>query len=173
MVMIFIPKLESNILNMEEDRERTYSIRLGEIAPFPKRFVEIAKDLMIDLIEISFQGGSDEGYINIDCWGLSGHRDELPGAFMPIAYGRKDRFCPSDNTLMGKAMLKEWNSFEEEIDDWAWKTYGYNGAGEGIDYGDNLVINLVTNKVHWVDWGYTYYENDPVSVQLEIKDGFE
>ena len=153
---------------MEEEQEKRYDIRSGEIAPFPKRFVDIAEDLGIDKIKISFQGGSDEGYIEVDCWSVK-YFDECKEK----AWGEKGRFRPDNNTLNGKAMLSEWNGFEEEIDDWAWERYGYNGAGEGHDYGDRVVYHLDTGKVTYQEWGYEYLESDKFTSDLETKDDIE
>ena len=156
---------------MVNEEEKRYDIRVGQIAPFPKEFVLVAEDLHITEIQISFQGGSDEGYIDVECYGLT----EYTGGTVPVdckelAWGKKNRFVPDKDTPNGDSMRSEWTKLEKEIIDWAWEKYGYNGAGDGQSYGENLVINLATKKVSYNDWGYSYYENDPDISQLETKD---
>lgn len=161
----------SNTLNMvevEEVEEKRYDIRSGQIAPFPKRFMDIAEDLGIDKIKIAFQGGSDEGYIDVDCWSVT-YFDES----IETGWNEKGRFRPNTDTLNGKAMLDEWYNFEKEIDDWAWERYGYNGAGDGSDYGDRVVYHLDTGKVTYQEWGYEYVESDKWTSDLETKGDIE
>lgn len=158
----------SNILNMEQVEEKRYNIKFGEIAPFPQRFVDIAEDLGIDKIKIAFQGGSDEGYIEADCWSATYFDESLE-----IVWGEKGRYRPDKNTLNGEAMLDKWYEFEKEIEDWAWERYGYNGAGEGQDYGDDVVYHLDTGKVTYQDWGYQYVEGDKQTSDLETKGDIE
>ena len=157
----------SNILNMEEVVEKRYDITCGQIAPFPKRFVDIAEDLGIAKIKIAFQGGSDEGYIEVDCWRAT-YFDES----IEISYS-KSRFRPDTDTLNGKAMYSEWYGFEKEIEDWAWERYGYNGAGEGHSFGDTVVYHLDTGKVTYKEWSYKYVESDKFTSDLETKGDIE
>ena len=147
---------------MEEVEEKRYEIKYDQIAPFPKRFVNIAKDLGIDKIKIEFQGGSDEGYIEVDCWSVK-YFDESKEK----EWGEKGRFRPDKDTLNGEAMLSKWLDFEKEIDDWAWERYGYNGAGEGQSYGDTVAYHLDTGKVTYHDWGYEYVESEKTTFGLE------
>lgn len=49
--------------------------------------------------------------------------------------------------------------FIKEITDWAWSVYSYSGAGDGVDYGDNIAYNLRTNEVCHIEWYYEYNEN--------------
>jgi len=59
---------------------------------------------------------------------------------------------------------------EQEIEDWAWKVYRYSGAGEGTDYGDNIVYDLKNNEVRTIEWVHVpSYTNHPAT-KLEIDD---
>ena len=35
---------------------------------------------------------------------------------------------------------------------WAWEVYSYSGAGDGSDYGDDIVYDLVNKKVTTSEW---------------------
>lgn len=35
----------------------------------------------------------------------------------------------------------------EEVELWAWEVYSYSGAGDGTDYGDDVVYDLVKGEV--------------------------
>ena len=50
----------------------------------------------------------------------------------------------------GKNELTEEET--KEIDDWAWETFSYSGAGEGNQYGDNLTYNLKNMTVEHEEW---------------------
>ena len=41
---------------------------------------------------------------------------------------------------------------KEEINDWAWTAYNYSGAGDGSDYGDDVVYDLLNGKVRTQEW---------------------
>jgi len=59
---------------------------------------------------------------------------------------------------------------EQEIEDWAWSVYSYSGAGEGIDYGDNIVYDLKNNEVRTEEWYHApKYQKYPAT-KLEIED---
>ena len=51
---------------------------------------------------------------------------------------------------------------------YSWDVYAYNGAGEGIDYGDDIVYDLVNKKVKLSEWCYERTERDRDDVELEI-----
>ncbi len=57
---------------------------------------------------------------------------------------------------------------EELVEKWAWDVYAYNGAGEGIDYGDDIVYDLVHKKVKLSEWSYVRKDRDLDDVDLEI-----
>ena len=59
--------------------------------------------------------------------------------------------------------------FIKEIEDWAWNAYSYSGAGEGIDYGDEIVYDLIKKKVRTSEWSYERTERDLGDNDLEIE----
>ena len=60
--------------------------------------------------------------------------------------------------------------FIKEIEDWAWSAYSYSGAGEGIDYGDEIVYDLIKKKVRTSEWCYERTERDLDDTDLEIEE---
>ena len=38
------------------------------------------------------------------------------------------------------------------IENWAWDVYGYSGAGDGSDYGDDITYDFKNGKVHTSSW---------------------
>jgi len=42
--------------------------------------------------------------------------------------------------------------FLNELENWAWEAYSYSGAGDGNDYGDDIVYDLVNKKVTTSEW---------------------
>jgi len=58
--------------------------------------------------------------------------------------------------------------FAQEIEEWVWETYDYSGAGDGSDFGDDVIYDLV-NKTATSDSWYTYRtEGDSQRGDLEI-----
>jgi len=55
---------------------------------------------------------------------------------------------------------KQLSDFSYEIENWAWEAYSYSGAGDGSDYGDDIVYDLVNKKVTTSEW-FTERRYDP------------
>lgn len=45
--------------------------------------------------------------------------------------------------------IKEKEELAEEIWSWAWGVYYYSGAGDGNDFGDDIMYDLVNKTVHY------------------------
>lgn len=58
--------------------------------------------------------------------------------------------------------------FVNEVEDWAWEVYDYNGAGEGYDYGDDIAYDLKNGKVSTSEWYTSRQEGDTENDELEI-----
>lgn len=91
-----------------------------------------AKKLNVTTINLSFEGGNDEGYLSILL---------------------NDDYSPNN-------ALKDLSS---KIEDWAWQTYGYSGAGVGEPYGDSIVYDLEKGIVKVSSW-YTKVVSSDVEV---------
>ena len=57
---------------------------------------------------------------------------------------------------------------EQEIEEWAWQAYGYSGAGDGSDYGDDVVYDLVEKTATASSWHMERTEGDSEDAALEI-----
>lgn len=60
--------------------------------------------------------------------------------------------------------------FEKEIDEWAWSVYDYSGAGDGNDYGDDVVYDLAENKVTTSEWTMIRHDGDEEGSELVVAD---
>jgi hypothetical protein len=49
----------------------------------------------------------------------------------------------------------------DEIEQWAWDIYSYNGAGDGSDYGDVITYDLANKRASSQEW-YTRREEGEV-----------
>jgi len=58
--------------------------------------------------------------------------------------------------------------FEEEIERWAWKAYGYSGAGDGNDYGDDILYDLLKKTATASSWYMARTQGDGENGDLEI-----
>ncbi len=105
----------------------------------PREIFDRARKFGIEAIVLNFQGGSDEGNLLINL-------------------KRK-----------GNQPHKNFDTFESEIEDWAWSAYVYSGAGDGSDYGDDITYDLMNMEVDTAEWYYQRVEGDGASVALEIE----
>ena len=66
---------------------------------------------------------------------------------------------------------KGWESnteFEQEIEGWAWQAYGYSGAGDGNDYGDDVLYSLTSKTATVTSWSMERTESLPENGDFEI-----
>jgi hypothetical protein len=114
--------------------------------PLNKEIYE--KALALDIIEIhlNFFGGYDEGHLSIFC--TKEFKDDN---------GDVKRTC--DNTL------------DSEIEEWAWSVYCYSGAGDGSDYGDDIVYNLKEKTVTTQEWYHTKKYDDKEEHAFALEGG--
>lgn len=59
--------------------------------------------------------------------------------------------------------------FASEIEDWVWEVYDYSGAGDGSDYGDDVIYDLKSGKVSTSEWYMSRSEEDSVERNLQIE----
>ena len=57
---------------------------------------------------------------------------------------------------------------EAEVEEWAWSVYSYSGAGDGNDYGDDIVYDLKKNTVTISDWMMQRHDNEEEQEKLEL-----
>lgn len=59
--------------------------------------------------------------------------------------------------------------FEKLVEDWAWEAYDYSGAGDGNDYGDNVVYDLKEGKVSTSEWFHVVKEEAGEVTKIEVE----
>lgn len=107
--------------------------------PLNKDIYNKAIAIGVNWIVLSFSGGSDEGYLNVT-------------------------LEPWDNNKRD-----DYNALSAEVENWAWDVYSYSGAGEGLDYGDDITYDLVNKKVSTSEWYTARQDGDSDSGDLEIE----
>lgn len=93
--------------------------------PLPKNLHDRAKQLQLAEIVLAFSGGSDEGYLNVE----TGQNEGIP-----------------------EPNSKELQAFHSDLEAWAEAAYDYSGAGDGTDYGDDIVYDLDAGKIKYSEW---------------------
>lgn len=58
----------------------------------------------------------------------------------------------------------------EKIDKWAWDAYGYNGAGDGSAYGDDITYDLVNGVVTTSEWFTVRQEKEEESEKIAVEE---
>lgn len=109
-----------------------------DIKKLPKYLYDRAVSLKITEIHLNFNGGSDEGYLNVDL------------------------------ELDGERNIDALNDFTDAVVAWAWDVYSYSGAGDGTDYGDTITYDLVNKKMTADEWAMQRVEGDNAQTKLEI-----
>lgn len=95
-----------------------------KITKLPDDIMDELKAHKVKTITFNWSGGSDEGYLNLD-------------------------FVQAEDAT---TKLKWDHDLYKKIEKWAWENDGYNGAGDGHDYGDDVCYNLETNTVTHETW---------------------
>jgi hypothetical protein len=134
------------------NRDTWYSLKNGEIAPFPKELYDLCMENTVDKVVLSWEGGSDEGYLQVTVWlvGENNWNDQ---------WGRPD-------TMKAVVLV-----LEEKIQDWADGCIEYNGAGEGSPYGHDLTIDLTNEKVTLDEWWNQRVDDNVLDGPLELNGG--
>lgn len=101
----------------------------GRVAPLPREIYRRCIEENITSIRLSFSGGSDEGYRNVELNGPHGARI-------------------SEWSDKSKEIVKLFNM----IDSWCDEKYRFNGAGDGNSYGENITYDIVNGTVTSQEW---------------------
>jgi hypothetical protein len=118
--------------------------------PLSKEIYDMATSLNVETITLYFSGGSDVGYLDIE-------------------------IEKEDSSNFHSGYSSESNSFEGTdklsnlIENWAWLVYTYNGAGEGIDFGDNIIYDLKNKTVNTHEWYHERIEKTSPNTTLKIE----
>jgi hypothetical protein len=60
------------------------------------------------------------------------------------------------------------DDFYKQVENWAWSVYEYGGAGEGIEYGDNIEYDLVAGEVTHTEWHHIPESREHEPLKLEL-----
>ena len=63
----------------------------------------------------------------------------------------------------------DYSDFNSEIEEWAWNVYDFSGAGDGNDYGDDIIYDLKNKAVETSDWAMVRQDGESSSDKLKIK----
>jgi hypothetical protein len=121
--------------------------------PLPRKIYEEAKRLSVSKIFLNFRGVSDEGWLNV------GTEIDTTTDVGYVLNGSQD---VSHNNALQK--------LEDEIESWAWSAYSYGGAGDGTDYGDDIIYDLTTGKVTTEEWYMVREDQGEHDHELEIEE---
>lgn len=112
------------------------------VQSLPRNIYNKSKSLRINQITLSFSGGSDTGYLDVEV-------------------GTPPSSRPSYDVL---------NELCWEIKSWAWKVYEYGGAGEGDKYGDTITYDLESNEVRTEQWYQVVETEHGETTKLQVKE---
>ena len=133
--------------------------------PLPLELYSEAKDLNVKLFWLNWQGGSDEGYLNVevDYDDNPQHLEEIgqPTHQLLLKYYRHNAVEPElseEQYEYAKKIHSSRSKFEQNVENWAWDNFYYSGAGDGSDYGDDVKYDLQNNTVEVTDWWMTREE---------------
>lgn len=77
----------------------------------------------------------------------------------------------SDEGYLNVETLPEYhNDLANEVEEWAWEVYGYSGAGDGSDYGDDIVYDLANKRVTTQEWYTSRSEGELLEDAFQVED---
>jgi hypothetical protein len=77
----------------------------------------------------------------------------------------------NDEGYVNVNLVDEYNQeFANEIENWAWETYDYSGAGDGNDYGDDIIYDLKNKKATVSSWYTARTQGDTEDADLEVSE---
>lgn len=98
------------------------------VPPLPKKFYDRAIVMEASEIHLQFSGGSDEGMLDVCIIALLEDHDKY------------------------KLREKDLFTLQDEIESWAWEVFDYSGAGDGTEFGDDIIYNLKEKTVETSGW---------------------
>jgi len=118
-----------------------------DVLPLPKKIYDQCKAAGITNIGLHWSGGGGDAclYASLsDCVGDTYHQPRGIAA---------------------------WDTLREEIENWAYNESDYCGAGDGTEYGDDVVYDLVNHKVTTRSWFHKPHYDPAITNVMEIQDG--
>ena len=75
----------------------------------------------------------------------------------------------NDEGYLNVSLGGEYNEdFQQEVIDWGYTAYSYSGAGDGNDYGDDVLYDLLKKTATVSSWSMQRTEGDSEDAALEI-----
>ena len=108
--------------------------------PISKELYNELTRLGVTKVILSFSGGSDEGFLDVTYEGM-------------------------DNEYF----VEDYRKINEKVEEWAWSVYSYSGAGDGSDFGDTIVYDLVNKRVSTSEWWHERVGGPEFDGDLEIE----
>ena len=125
--------------NLQIANRRLKQSKNMKAEPLSKDIYNKAQELGVYSIRLEFSGGNDEGYLETTI---------------------------NTNIPHTRKVLE---SFEQEVERWAWGVYRYSGAGDGSDYGDNIEYDLENKTVKVSEWYMERKDSEEEETSLEFK----
>ena len=127
-----------------------------EIIPLKRNLYDRAKALGLIEITLNFQGGSDEGYLDVQINHDPNHAAVELFAELASPVNWTMRKEAEDNNSPQWQSYRAWEDackrLRDVLEGWAWSVYDYSGAGDGNDYGDDITYNLDDGIAEWQEW---------------------
>jgi len=73
-----------------------------------------------------------------------------------------------DVTVYPFDIANKENNLTTKIEEWAWNVYSYSGAGDGNDYGDNVIYDLEKKTAHSSEWSMVRQDNENSKISLKV-----
>jgi hypothetical protein len=116
-----------------------------KIEPLPKHILDRAIELGVISIDLSFEGGSDEGFLHVELASPPERRSDFSSDIPYI-------------------------DLEEAVESWAWDVYCYSGAGEGSPYGDDIEYDIAGGTARHSAWYMARHDEESIEIPLEVCD---
>lgn len=84
--------------------------------------------------------------------------------------GGSDEGYLNVNLIYNGEHNSQLGKLERDIENWAWDVYSYNGAGDGSDYGDDIVYDLVNKRAVTTEWYTARQEGPSEAMDLAVDD---
>lgn len=126
---------------------------LHEYLPMKPELLKQAKELGAEKVILEFQGGSDEGYLNV--YLQMSETGETPrDKFLQLTWQEQQKQREDKTELYQE--YEKWFTAERnlvnDIEEWAWEVYEYSGAGDGSDYGDTVAYSVDGKSCKAQEW---------------------
>jgi hypothetical protein len=135
---------------VEPKNNDKYVITEGSIS---KDLLDYLKEVKCTKFTLSFRGGNDEGFLDVDNVTIDGKSSS-------------EYFWCKKSSGKVPPIFAEVSEIIEEA---AWRGIDYSGAGEGSDYGDNYTYDLETMDISHSEWYTSISESHCEGAKIKIE----